>query len=164
MLNKVTFKTVVSLLSFKFLFQDSFHFFILLSFPSYVISLWAQFCQGIIVLFFSSTSLYFSSFSSHLSCLSVAYQSVNQTVLLLSHHFCLRSFLRSCTTLVLVLSVRTHTLCFVSTLYLCSLLTLLSPSLFTSPLTFCSRTALTLPANGHGQRVREFVCQKICGG
>lgn len=60
--------------------------------------------------------------------------------LLLSRCFFLWSFFRSYTTLVLLLSVHTHTLCFVSALYLCSLLTHYSSSLFISPLTFYSCT------------------------
>lgn len=106
-----------------------------------VLSLFFLFYQGVNIL------VIFSLFS-HLSCSSMTHQCHPLAqpdcphLLLLSHHFFLCSLFRSCTTLVLVLSIRTHTLCFVSTLYLCSPLTLLSPSLFISPLTFCSLTDL----------------------
>lgn len=86
-------------------------------------------------------------------------------LLLLSRHFCVCSFLRSCLTLVLVLSVCTHTLCFVSTLYLCSPLTLLVPSLFIPPLTFCSCTDQAGPSRQWSRSQSPRVCQKIvCGG
>lgn len=67
-----------------------------------------------------------------------------------------------------VSAVRSHSshagFCFNSVFMLSSLLLFSSLLLHFVPIQ-TQRAALTPPANGHGQRVREFVCQKIvCGG
>lgn len=166
MLNKVTFKTVVSLLSFKFLFQDSFIFFILLSFPSCVISLWAPFCQGVLVLFFFSL-LQFLFISSFLSLSGIPECQRDRPTPLspfLSEVFPQKLHYFG------VSGVRSHLHTVLFQLCIYALRSLSSLLLFSSLLLHfvpvqTKQAALTLPANGHGQRVREFVCQKIvCGG